>query len=45
MYGERTKHMVMSRELLAAQNQILKTDNTAIPRSGVLPKCFLRYFA
>ena len=42
--GERTKYIVMSRELNAQQNHILKTGNTDIPRFGVLPNCFLRYF-
>jgi len=42
--GGRSKCMVMSRELNAVQNHTLKTGNTDIPRYGVLPNCFLRYF-
>jgi hypothetical protein len=42
--GESSKYMIMSRELNEEQNHILKTGNTDIPRYGVLPNCFLRYF-
>jgi hypothetical protein len=42
--GERTKCIVMSRELNVEQNHILKTGNTDIPRYSVIPNYFLRYF-